>query len=553
MVEKYSFFDPIEDQNGLPDREYNAQQFIDYFASLVTTGVMKGAGNELAVTANGANMITEVEHGIAFVEGRYYNNTTLLALTHDTETLGKNRIDRVVVRLDLNTEARHVRTFVRKGVASTNPVAPVLQRDFIIDDTSDPIVYEISLAQVKIIGGQTYINPEDVTDERGIEDICPWAGSNILPNFDDEGLSDLILSVESINDKLTSTNVKIGSGATNLVDDGIVIGTNVINNNNYGIVIGRHGINLGNYGIAIGRSENSGAHALTMGYLANNSSNYGIGIGYNAKNSSDSGIAIGRSTNNSGESGIAIGKSTNNSGKYGIAIGKSASANDYQAIALGADAESGYHSMALGLGTKASERYGLAIGSYAITEAYNSISIGSTSWAGENEVVIGSFIEDLNLKHYGDLTVSGTKNFEIPHPHPEKRDTHMLRHGAVESPTTGDTLYRYTIEATEDNQTVEIQLPDYFEYLNINVDVWVNPHLHFGRAFGFVEGDKLKITCEKAGTYKALVIGTRNDDNVQDWHIKGVEREVGENWLGETNSININEISTISEIKEESE
>ena len=188
MAEKYRFFDAVQDENGQYDREYNAQEFTDYFKALVTTGVMKGAGNELAVAANGSNMITTVNTGIAFLLGRYYENDSPLNLTHDTETLGNSRIDRIVIRMDLSTEARYVKAFIKKGVPSTNPVAPVL--------TQTSSLYEISLAQVKVVGGQTFVAANAVTDERGIDVICPWAGSNILPNFDAEGLEELVTTVD---------------------------------------------------------------------------------------------------------------------------------------------------------------------------------------------------------------------------------------------------------------------------------------------------------------------------------------------------------------------
>lgn len=181
MAEHFSFFDAVLEDDGVTyDREYNAQQFTKYFGALVTTGVMKGTGNMLAVSANGSNMLTKIDTGIAFVEAKYYENDSFKELTHDTETLGNSRIDRIVVRMDLSTEARHVRAFIKKGVPSTNPVAPVL--------TQTPNLYEISLAQVKIVGGQTFIATNAVTDERGKDVICPWAGSNILPNFDNNSV-----------------------------------------------------------------------------------------------------------------------------------------------------------------------------------------------------------------------------------------------------------------------------------------------------------------------------------------------------------------------------
>lgn len=196
MTEHFSFFDAIQDGNGHYDREYNAQQFTNYFKSLVTTGIMKGTYSELEVTTNGANMVSAVKSGVAFVEGRYYYNDALLELTHDTEVLGLNRIDRIVVRMDLNTEARYVKTFIKKGVPSTSPTAPALTR------TAQ--IYEISLAQVLIIGGQTFIESESVTDERGNPSVCPWASSKILPSYDE------VILDNHINDNVRhfSTNEK---------------------------------------------------------------------------------------------------------------------------------------------------------------------------------------------------------------------------------------------------------------------------------------------------------------------------------------------------------
>lgn len=185
MAEKYRFFDAVLQEDGVTyDREYDAQEFTDYFKALVTTGIMKGAGNQLAVTANGSNMITKVDTGIAFLLGRYYENDSFKELTHDTETLGNSRIDRIVIRMDLSTEARYVKSFIKKGVPSPNPVPPTL--------TQTNNIYEISLAQVKIVGGQTFIAANAVTDERGIDVVCPWAGSNILPSFDDNALAEHI-------------------------------------------------------------------------------------------------------------------------------------------------------------------------------------------------------------------------------------------------------------------------------------------------------------------------------------------------------------------------
>lgn len=186
---RFGFFDAVETAPGVYDRVYNAEEFSVPFSALIDTGVLEGAGDSLEVTTDGSSMQTTIGTGVAFIRGRYAENTSPRAHTHDTETVGVDRIDRIVIRLDLRPEARHVESFVKKGVASANPVPPALQRD---DN-----VYEISLAQVRIRGGQTFISPSDITDERGDEDICPWARSKVLPHIDAQDVIDLRNDFES--------------------------------------------------------------------------------------------------------------------------------------------------------------------------------------------------------------------------------------------------------------------------------------------------------------------------------------------------------------------
>lgn len=201
MAEHFSFFDPVIQIDGTYDREYNAQQFTNYFKTLVTTGVLRGEKNELKLIATGSTMQTKIDTGVAFILGRYYENDSLKELTHDTESLGVSRIDRVVIRMDLSTEARYVKSFIKKGAPSPNPVPPTL--------TQTQNVYEISLAQVRVVGGQTFIAANAITDERGTSIICPWAGSNILPNFDDSELEGLIQKVDNSWQKNIYNNVEV--------------------------------------------------------------------------------------------------------------------------------------------------------------------------------------------------------------------------------------------------------------------------------------------------------------------------------------------------------
>jgi hypothetical protein len=509
LAEHYRFFDPVLLEDGTYDREYNAREFVEYFAALVTTGVMKGAGSELSVSADGASMVTRLGTGIVFINGHYYENDNILAHTHDTETVGKDRIDRVVLRLDLSTEARYVKSYIKKGVANTSPVAPSLQRD--------NLVYEISVALVRIVGGQTYILSNNVTDERGEEDICPWVGSKILPNFDDNALDELMNSIGEAN------------GLAQLDSNGQVPVSQLGNAPNPpDASTSRKGIvQLNNSISSTSTSTAATSSAVKSAYDIGNSTKFKVDTWLGDNYNSATRIAFQSDGAERTYLSATAYNSSNTAMNYKTGLGAGFSID-------------GSYCTALGAGTRASALYTTAVGSFA--RAIN---------AGEG--VLGTTYNDggsYTWKVPGSFSVSGTKNFEIPHPHPNKKDTHIIRHGAVESPTAGDTLYRYEIEAKTDGETVEIQLPDYFEHLNINIDVWVNPHLHFGRAYGVVQGDMLKVTCETAGMYKALVIGTRNDDNVQDWYIKGVEREVGESWTGETYVFEVDEITEMNEFEE---
>jgi hypothetical protein len=123
----------------------------------------------------------------------------------------------------------------------------------------------------------------------------------------------------------------------------------------------------------------------------------------------------------------------------------------------------------------------------------------------------------------GNFNVTGTKSFKIPHPVPNKKDTHTLSHGSYEGPVSGGTLYRYSVTAVSGTATLE--LPDYFKYLNRDVDILVNPTNHFGRAFGKIVDNTLTVTSDSDGDYTVIIFGTRKDDSVQNY--KGSEVDNG--------------------------
>ena len=117
-----------------------------------------------------------------------------------------------------------------------------------------------------------------------------------------------------------------------------------------------------------------------------------------------------------------------------------------------------------------------------------------------------------NTNIVGALT-KGSGTFNIEHPNPSMRENGWrLQHSFVESPTYGDNLYRYKVNTIDKKAT--ITLPDYFKYLNNNVQVWINAVNTFGLGKSKVFEDRVEIETTEDDEYNVLIIGTRKDEMV---------------------------------------
>lgn len=129
----------------------------------------------------------------------------------------------------------------------------------------------------------------------------------------------------------------------------------------------------------------------------------------------------------------------------------------------------------------------------------------------------------------------GSGTFDIASPVPGHEATHRLRHGWVESPTRGETLYTYAVTladgiasatdsqaqtvagVTLDGDTIAIPLPDYWPHLNERPRAWVqNTGAGWGQGKAAVSADLTTLTLrlqlpEEDGEYAILLIATRKD------------------------------------------
>ena len=160
-------------------RTYRAEDFARYFESVLSSGIMpnfdgiRGATDGeygLNVTNYIGSLRVGVKAGHAIIKGHRYELSGEERLTlRPTTGATVNRIDRIVLRLDRRASARHIKLFVVEGQEAYNAESPTLMRN--------ANVHEISLAQVHITGGQSYI--DEIVDERLDESVCGIANSLI--------------------------------------------------------------------------------------------------------------------------------------------------------------------------------------------------------------------------------------------------------------------------------------------------------------------------------------------------------------------------------------
>ncbi len=165
MIELESrFYDSTQDD----PREYSAGQWSEVFAFLAGNGVMPGEGTEFKVTEyNPVQMKVNVGAGVCFIKGRYgrLTNATELAIPDADPTY--DRIDRIVLKLDLNTNARKTTLEVKQGTPAETPAPPSLERT--------ETVHEISIAQIYVTAGTVTITNSDITDEKNNYDVCGFS------------------------------------------------------------------------------------------------------------------------------------------------------------------------------------------------------------------------------------------------------------------------------------------------------------------------------------------------------------------------------------------
>lgn len=163
MAEKSGFFNS-RIVAGTYDRKYNANDYSDNLAVVISNGVLRSSNDDLKPTANG--LTVSIAPGRAWINGHYYLNDAAKAFTVPAAPVGGSRYDRIILRLDNNIETRSITLQYLTGTAGSNPGKPAITRN--------NNVFELVVAEILIAAGASGVT---LTDTRSDPSICGWVYS----------------------------------------------------------------------------------------------------------------------------------------------------------------------------------------------------------------------------------------------------------------------------------------------------------------------------------------------------------------------------------------
>lgn len=163
MAEKSGFFNALN-VDGVYDRTYNADDYCDNLAVVISTGVLRSTADDLKVTANG--MLPSVAVGRAWIKGHYYHNDAVYTFPAVTAPVGGKRYDRIVLRFNNEISQRKISLEYLQGTAASSPAPPTITRT--------DAVYDLVLADIFVDTNATKLT---VTDTRANSTVCGWVYS----------------------------------------------------------------------------------------------------------------------------------------------------------------------------------------------------------------------------------------------------------------------------------------------------------------------------------------------------------------------------------------
>ena len=148
--------------NGEYDRKYNADDYSDNLAAIISDGVRRSGADDFKVSASGLTLT--VKRGYAMIGGKAIVLDADYTFSAIAPPVGSfSRIDAVVLRQNTTESVRAPSLLIVTGTASSTPVAP--------SPTRSGGIYDIVLAHVLV---EPLASTCTVTDKRPDSTVCGW-------------------------------------------------------------------------------------------------------------------------------------------------------------------------------------------------------------------------------------------------------------------------------------------------------------------------------------------------------------------------------------------
>lgn len=164
MSQRSGFFNAILMPDGKYDRKYNADDYSDNLAVIISDGVARSSDDALRCVADGMNVNVNIGRG--WIRGKWYINDSLYNFVVPTPSTVNPRKDRVFLRFDKNVSTRDIFLYYAEGTPAQVPVPPTPQ------DTS--LVKDLVLCEIDVPVNATSVT---VTDTRADSSLCGWVYS----------------------------------------------------------------------------------------------------------------------------------------------------------------------------------------------------------------------------------------------------------------------------------------------------------------------------------------------------------------------------------------
>lgn len=161
MAEYSGFFNANEAEDGVYDRVYNAEDFAQYFALFVGSGVFVNPANQLKVVPKTGLTVT-VKAGKAFIDGYWY------VLDEDMD-----------ITLNVNGTTNTVNDLILCVLDKSSRTISVTKREnaSVLVPTNNGTVHELVLAIVSVGVGVSTLNSGNITDTRPDNKYCGYVGA----------------------------------------------------------------------------------------------------------------------------------------------------------------------------------------------------------------------------------------------------------------------------------------------------------------------------------------------------------------------------------------